>query len=194
MGAPQLAGATDHMKLSAKLVLFAFLLAIGCTCVHAQSLSSGAQTIALQATLSESISINLSDNAVSFNLVPGQASNPGNKTVVATTTWISKPGRNVTTYIYFTAASTALTDGSGNNIPSSAFEVSDNGAALRPLTQTVVFGGAGAGLKLTSTKVTGLTKTGSHIDSMNFNINLSALPQLPAGTYVGTVTLRAEAN
>jgi hypothetical protein len=29
---------------------------------------------------------------------------------------------------------------------------------------------------------------------MNFNINLSALPQLPAGTYVGTVTLRAEAN
>lgn len=182
------------MKLpGAKLVVLTLVL-MGCVLLHAQSLSSGAQTIALQATLSESISINLSDNSVSFNLVPGQASNPGNKNVTATTTWISKPGRNVTTYIYFSTASVALTDGGGNNIPSSAFEVSDNGGALTPLTQTVVSGGAGAGLQLTSTKVTGLNKTGSHTDAMNFNINLSALPLLPAGTYVGTVTLRAEAN
>jgi hypothetical protein len=180
--------------LSTKIVLLACLLAMACLPMRAQSLSSGAQTIALQATLSESISVNLSANVVNFSLVPGQASNPGDRSVTATTTWISKPGRNVTTYIFFSAAPVALTDGSGNNIPSSAFEVSDNGGALRPLTQTTVFGGAGAGLQLTSTKVTGQNKTGSHTDAMNFNINLSALPQLPAGTYAGTVTIRAEAN
>ena len=40
----------------------------------------------------------------------------------------------------------------------------------------------------------GTNKTGSHTDNMLFNINLSSLPNLPAGTYAGTVTLRAEAN
>lgn len=177
-----------------RLVMLACLLAMAHVTMHAQSLSSGAQTISLAATLDESISINLSANSVSFNLSSGSASNPGNQGVTATTSWISKPGRNVTTYIYFTSATTALTDGAGNNIPSSSFEVSDNGGGLLPLTNTVVFGGAGAGRQLTSTKITGQNKTGSHTDSMLFNINLSALPQLPAGTYAGTVTLRAEAN
>jgi hypothetical protein len=175
-------------------MLFACLLMMAHVKTHAQSLSSGAQTISLNATLSESISINLSANSVNFNLTSGSASNPGNQGVTATTTWISKPGRNVTTYIYFTSATTALTDGAGNNIPSSSFEVADNGGAFKALTNTVVFGGTGAGLQLTSTKVTGLNKTGSHVDSMLFNINLSSLPALPAGTYAGTVTLRAEAN
>jgi hypothetical protein len=168
-------------------MLFVCLLAIAHVPLHAQSLSSGAQTISLTATLSESISINLSANSVNFNLTSGSASNPGNTGVTATTTWISKPGRNVTTYIYFNTAAVALTDGGGNNIASSNFEVSDNGGAFAPLTNTVVFGGAGAGL-------TGLNKTGSHVDNMLFNINLSSLPNLPAGTYAGTVTLRAEAN
>jgi hypothetical protein len=177
-----------------RLTLFTCLLALLHVPMHAQSLSSGAQTIALTATLSESISINLSANSVNFNLTSGSASNPGNTGVTATTTWISKPGRNVTTYIYFNTAAVALTDGGGNNIASSNFEVSDNGGAFAPLTNTVVFGGAGAGLQLTSTKVTGLNKTGSHVDNMLFNINLSSLPNLPAGTYAGTVTLRAEAN
>jgi hypothetical protein len=177
-----------------RLALFACLLVLTCVSVDAQSLSSGAQTIALTATLDESISINLTANSVSFTLTPGNASNPGSTGVTATTTWISKPGRNVTTYIFFSNASSALTDGAGDNIASNQFEVSDNGSAFKPLTNTVVFGGAGAGLQLTSTKVTGTNKTGSHTDNMLFNINLGSVPQLAAGTYTGTVTLRAEAN
>lgn len=181
-------------SVTIRLLVLTALLAMAHVTMHAQSLSSGAQTISLAATLNESISINLSANSVSFNLTAGSASNPGSQGVTATTTWISKPGRNVTTYIYFTSAASALTDGAGNNIPSSSFEVSDNGGAFLPLTNTVVFGGAGAGRQLTSQKITGTNKTGSYTDSMLFNINLSTLPQLPAGTYAGTVTLRAEAN
>jgi hypothetical protein len=56
----------------------------------------------------------------------------------------------------------------------------------------VSFGAANAGLQLFTVKVTGQNKTGSHVDNMLFNINLTALPQLPAGSYVGTLNIQAQ--
>jgi hypothetical protein len=175
------------------LVVLVTLAVAGGVHAGAQALSSGAQVISLAATLTESISINVSANAVNFTLTPGSATNNGSTAVVATTTWNSKPGRNITTYIFFNTATAALADGSGNNIPSSAFQVSDNGGAFQALTNTVNFGGAGAGLALSSTKIIGTNKQSSQTDNLLFNIDLSTLPQLPAGSYTGTVTLRAEA-
>jgi len=113
--------------------------------------------------------------------------------VTATTTWTLRPSRgSLDVYAFFSSSTAALTDGAGDNIPSSRFEISDNGGAFTALTNTVPFGGANAGLRLATVRILGNNKQGSRTDTMNFNINLSALPNLPAGTYTGTVTIQVQ--
>lgn len=186
------------MKFQAKLVRIAALLTLSLMALHksahAQVLNSGAQTITLQAVLTDSISVSLSSAAVNFNLSPGNASNPGSTGVTATTSWLLKPSvGSVRVYAFFSSSAAALTDGAGNNIPSADFQLSDNAGPFTALTSTVPFGGANAGLLVSQTKILGNNKSGSHTDVMNFNINLSTLPSLPAGTYTGTLTIQAQA-
>jgi hypothetical protein len=159
----------------------------------AQVLNSGAATIALNANLSESVSLTLSTSAVNFALTAGNASNPGSSAVTATTTWTLKPSRgSLNIYAFFSSSAAALSDGAGDNIPSSSFEISDNGGAFTALTNTTPFGGANAGLQLGSVKILGNNKQGTRTDTMNFNINLAPVPNLPAGTYTGTVTIQVQ--
>lgn len=168
------------------LLLFMASAALG------QALNSGARSIALNATLTDSVTVSLSGNAVDFTLTAASPSNPGSTAITATTTWNSKPGRNLTLYAYFTSAANALTDGAGHAIASADFQISDNGSAFRALTSTVPFGAAGAGLQLSTTKITGLNKRGTTTDRMLFNIDLSTLPQLPAGSYAGVLYIQAQ--
>ena len=161
---------------------------------RAQVLNSGAQTITLQAVLNDSISVSLSSSAVNFNLTQGGVNNPGNVGVTATTSWLLKPSvGNVTVYAFFSNSASALTDGAGNNIPSADFQLSNNAGPFTALTSTVPFGGANAGMLVSQTKILGNNRTGSHTDVMNFNINLTTLPNLPAGLYTGTLTIQAQA-
>jgi hypothetical protein len=180
-----------------RVVVIALAMTLAASTASAQALNSGAQTIALNATLAESLTLSLSANAVNFTLSAGSAANPGSTGVTATTAWTLKPGRTaVGVYAYF-ASTTALTDGAGNNIPSSAFFISDNGGASTALTNTAAFGAANAGLQLgAATAITGANKTGSRTDAMTFNINLTGgtLPQLPAATYTGTLNIQAQAT
>jgi hypothetical protein len=162
----------------------------------AQALNSGAQTIALNANLTESLTLNLSAAAVNFTLSPGSATNAGSTNITATTSWVLKPGRTtVGVYAYFASAAAALTDGV-DNIPSSAFFISDNGGASTALTNTVPFGGANAGYQMANVAITGANKNASRTDVMAFNINLTGgtLPQLPANTYTGTLNIQAQAT
>jgi hypothetical protein len=160
----------------------------------AQVVNSGASPIALQAVLQDSVTLSLSANAVNFNLTAGNANNPGNTAVAATTSWTLRPNvGSVTVYAFFSSSAAALTDGGGNNIPSADFQISVNGGAFTALTNTVPFGGTNAGLQISSTRILGNNKSGSHSDNMNFNINLAPLPNLPAGTYSGVLTLQAQA-
>lgn len=160
----------------------------------AQVRNSVAQPIALQATLTDSVSVNLSANAVNFSLSPGSANNPGSTSITATTTWLLRPNIGfVSTYAFFSSSASALTDGVGDNIPSADFQISNNGGAYQALSNTVPFGGANAGLRLSSTLILGNNKRGSHQDVMNFNINLSSIPNLPPNTYTGTLTIQAQA-
>lgn len=161
---------------------------------NAQVLNSAAQPIALNAVLNDSITVTLSASAVNFTLTSGSAANPGSTSITATTAWTLRPSvGSVKVYAFFSNSASALTDGAGNNIASADFQISDNGGAFTALTNTVPFGGANAGLQLSSTKVIGTNKTGTHNDVMNFNINLVPLPNLPAGTYTGTLTIQAQA-
>jgi hypothetical protein len=160
--------------------------------VQAQVINSGAQTIALSATLTESLSVNLSSNSVSFTLTGGSATNAASGGVTATTTWIAHPGRNLAVLAYFASSTAAMTDGFGNNIPSADISISNNGGGYAPLTNTVALGGASAGLQLFAVKVTGTNKNGSNVSNMLFNLDLSTISQLPAGTYTGTLNIQAQ--
>jgi len=163
----------------------------------AQALNSGAQTIALNADLQESLTLNLSANAVNFTLTAGSAANAGSTNITATTAWTLKPGRTaVGVYAYFVNAAAALTDGAGDNIPSSAFFIADNGGASTALTNTVAFGGANAGFRMANVPITAANRSSNRTDVMAFNINLTGgtLPQLPANTYTGTLNIQAQAT
>ncbi len=160
----------------------------------AQVRNSGASPIALNAVLSQSLSVNLSGNAVNFNLVAGSANNPGSTSITATTSWtLNQLVAVVSVYAFFSNSAAALTDGAGDNIPSADFQISDNGGAFTALTSTAPFGGANAGMTLGQTLILLFNEKGSRTDVMKFNINLSPLPNLPSGDYTGTLTIQAQA-
>ncbi len=161
----------------------------------AQALNSGAQPIALTATLGESLTVALSASAVNFTLTAGSATNAGSTGITATTAWTLKPTRTaVVVDAYFASAAAALTDGVGDNIPSSAFYIADNAGTSTALVNTVAFGGANAGLQLANVTITAANRTGTRTDAMAFNINLTGVPQLPAATYTGTLNIQAQAT
>lgn len=180
------------VRVAAVAVAMAFAVSMA----SAQALNSTAQPITLNATLAESLTVSLSASSVNFNLSAGAASNPGLSGVTATTKWALSTGRSsVGVYAYFASSTAALTDGAGDNIPSSAFTISDNGGASAALTNSVVFGGSNAGLQLANVGLTSANFSGSRTDAMTFNINLSTgtLPSLPAATYTGTLNIQAQA-
>ena len=185
---------TLRTKLGRTLAALVLVLTALAARSQAQVLNSGAQAITLNAVLTDSITVSLSGNAVNFALTAGSASNPGSLGITATTSWTLKPSvGSLNLYAYFSSSASALTDGAGNNIPSADFQISDNAGPFNALTNTVPFGGPNAGLQVSSTKIIGTNKSGSRTDSMNFNINLSTLPALPAGSYTGTLTIQAQA-
>src|SRR5256885_14681091 len=98
-----------------RITAIALGLALATTMASAQALNSGAQTIALNATLAESLTLRLSAKAVNFTLAAGSAANAGSTNITATTTWELKQGQtSVGVYAYFANASAALTDGTNN--------------------------------------------------------------------------------
>lgn len=182
-------GRTNWLFLGAIVVMVA-----ASTLPAGAQFNSGAQPIALTATLAESLTVSLSASAVNFTLTSGSATNAGSTNITATTSWVLKPSETaVGIYAYFASSAAALTDGSGDNIPSADFQISDNGGALQALTNTVPFGGANAGLQLANITITKANDVGSHTDVMAYNINLSSLV-IPAGTYTGTLDIQAQAT
>jgi len=178
-----------------RIALLAMLVAIPASLASAQALNSGAQPIALNATLGESLTVSLSANAVNFTLTAGSATNAGSTNITSTTAWVLKPGRTaVTVDAYFASAAAALTDGAGNNIPSSAFKISDNGGGFAACVNTVAFGGANAGLRLANVAITNANRASNRADLMAFNIDLTGVTQLPAATYTGTLNIQAQAT
>ena len=190
-------------KLSKQIAKVGFVVAVVAmtSSLASAQKDSGSQSITLNAQLAESLSVSLSGNSVNFTLTPGQANNPGSTSITSTTSWVLKPGRTqVNLYAYFGSSTAALAHQDPANttdIPSSAVEITISGATSAVSTNqasAVGFGAAGAGLLLfNQSNITGLTKSGSHSDTMDFNINLSSLPQLPADSYVGTLNIQAQA-
>ena len=135
----------------------------------------------------------LANANINFAFTSGSTTNPGSSALTVTLSW-NCPCTNISLYAYFNSSTSALNDGLGDNIPSAAFSISNNGGAYGALNTTVPFGAANAGRRVA--QITNPPFSGSQAETMNFNINLSTgtLPTLPPGTYTGTLTLQAQAQ
>jgi hypothetical protein len=159
-------------------------------------LNSNPATVVLTATLLESLTVVASPAGVAFDLAPGGEA-IGSTPVTITTTWILGVTRTtVNLHASFSSTTVALTDGSTHNIPSAnVFGQVTTGTApsFTAFTQTTPFGAAGAGLKLLTQGVNVSNLTSSRTDTLNLKIDLTNGPSLPAGVYVGTLNIQAQA-
>lgn len=192
-------------KYMKAIALTSFLLAAGVRPTAAQVVRPGTRQASLlrpgsvvpvqRARIGNSMSMAAAaaNASINFSFASGSATNPGSAPLTVTLSWNCNCS-SVNLYAYFSSSTSALTDGAGDNIPSAAFSLSDNGGAFRALNTTVPFGGPNAGLKVVG--ITNPPTSGSHSDTMNFNINLSTgtLPTLPPGSYTGTLTLQGQAQ
>jgi hypothetical protein len=134
---------------------------------------------------------------VNFNLVSGGVA-VGSPSISITTSCVLSLGAptQFTLYGYFASSSAALSGGSPvTNIPTSAVKgLVATGAptTYMPFTQSGAFGPAGGSLLLWTT-TSNLCLLSSRTDTLSLEIDLTAMPQLPAGTYTGTLYLQAQA-
>ena len=186
------------------VVLLLLTITGACPAARSQALRVQPRRVAVQPNLVCvfcSITISPTPTAVSFSLVKS-GTVVGSAPVVITTTLAGFALiTNVSLYGYFSSASVALTDGAStpNNIPSSAVlgqMTTGSLPSFTAFTGSPALGPAGAGLTLFSTPTIGSTGcptlTACRTDTLNLEIKLSALPQLPAGTYSGMLILQVE--
>lgn len=144
-----------------------------------------------------SISVAVSPSSVNFTLVSnGTAS--GSSAINITTSWSATLCLftcTVNLYGFFNSSSAALSAGTGGDIPSSAVlgEVpTGTPTTYTAFTQSNPLGGAGASLLLFSQSIFLYTGNSSRTDALSLQIDLSGIPQQPAGTYSGTLYIQAQ--
>jgi hypothetical protein len=132
----------------------------------------------------------VTDNAV--NLFPAP--------VAITTKWDLNPGQtnSVTLVGYFTNPAQALA-GSGVQIPSSRMlgrMTTGSPTTFTAFTQNGVagIGVAGGSLKLFAVNISGPTKKITRTDNLDLELDLVGFPDLPVGSYTGTLNIRAVAQ
>ena len=159
----------------------------------AQAVRVGKGAVKLVAAVGGSVTVTAAPAFVSFQLI-AQGVAVSSSGIGVTTTWTGLSrfsGLNV--YGYFSGADAALAGGSPLvNIPSSAVlgQVPTGfPSAYTPFTQSNPVGGASLLLYCELFLNGG---TGSRTDTLNMEIDLKGLPQLPAGTYTGTLYLQAQ--
>lgn len=155
---------------------------------HAQ-LNSNTANVNLNAVLGESLTVVASPGTVNFALAPN---GPvlGSAPVAIQTQWALAAGRtNVSLFVYF-ASATALTDGAGDNIPTSSVAGSVNGGGFSAINAASVF--SANSLQVFSQALTAATMNVTRNDTVNLRIDTTGLG-LPAATYTGVLNVRAQA-
>jgi len=158
---------------------------------HAQ-LNSGASTVALTATLAESLTVTVPTAAVTFALIPSGTVN-GNTPVSITTTW-ALAGTRTSLNLYAWFASTTALNSGANIIPTANVNGSINGGAYSAFTggtAPALFGGVNSKTIFTTAPLTGAFG-GTRNDTLGLQIDTTGLA-LPAATYTGTLNIRAQA-
>ena len=168
---------------------------------RAQAANSTIGTVAINATLTESLTVTVNSGAaVTIPILPNAAVNGTATTTNVTTTWTLKPGRtSVAVWAYFGSATAALvhqTAGNTTDVPSSAVKIRVGGAgAFNALTNVSPFNAAASGLQIgPSIAITGANKNSSRTDTLAYQIDTTVVPQLQADTYIGTLNIEAQAT
>ena len=146
-----------------------------------------------------SLTVTASPSSVNFHLVSrGVAS--GSNAVNITTSWggsLCLLTCTINLYAYFSGANSALSGGGSPAVSIPASEVlgqvpTGSPTSYTAFTQSNPLGGAGASLLLFQQSFFLITGGGSRTDSLNLEINLANQPQLPAGSYSGTLYIQAQ--
>jgi hypothetical protein len=183
--------------MSYKRIPVAIFFILGTSAALCQ-LNSNTASVALKATLGESLTVAATPSTVAIPLVSGGTAT-GTSPVAITTNWVLSASRTAVTLVgYFSSATAALTDGAAtpDNIPASEVlgqVTTGTPTSFTAFTQTAPLGAAGAGLTLFTQALTGANRTANRTDNLNLEINLAAQPQLPAGSYTGTLNIQAQA-
>jgi hypothetical protein len=148
-----------------------------------------------------SLSIDVSPSTVNFTLVP-QATASGSSAISLTTGWNLLSGTAITlnTFGYFSSTTAALINTADSTYaipPSSVLGIvggaGSNVVSYTAFAQGTPFSGA-SGLNLaTQTFSTAIATSGNVIDTLSLQIDLGSQPQLPAGSYTGTLNIIAQA-
>ena len=183
--------------LSCKLIPVLALVTLAIPAALCQ-LDSNTASVALKATLGESLTVAATPSTVAIPLVSGGTAT-GTSPVAITTNWVLSASRTAVTLVgYFSSATAALTDGAAtpDNIPASEVlgqVTTGTPTSFTAFTQTAPLGAAGAGLTLFTQALTETNRTANRTDNLNLEINLAAQPHLPAGSYTGTLNIQAQA-
>ena len=181
------------MRFSKKtwIALSAFVLAFMLVPASRAQVNSNVANVLLNAPLAESVTIAAGPGTVNFVLVPNGPA-PGSVPVVITTSWaLAKTRTSVKLFAYFASAA-ALNDGAGDNIPNTSVKATVNGGALTVFNTATPYGG-NFGLTVFNQAITAVNANSSHgPDSLALTIDTTGLG-IPAGTYVGTLVLEAQA-
>ncbi len=180
------------------LPLVGFLVAVAMTSLRASAqINSNFSNVSINAAVQQSISVSVGLASVNFTLLAGGVAN-GDNPVPVTASWNLNPGSvgSVTLYAYFDIPAQALSDGT-NAIPAAnVLGRYTTGAPtiFTPITQTSPVGPAGASLLLFTETITGANKVKTRgPENLELEIDLTTLPNQPAGTYTGTLRLQARA-
>jgi hypothetical protein len=175
----------------ARLVLGALALVLTMSQVSHAQLNSNNATVNLNAVLAESLTVAAGPATVNFTLAANGPAN-GSAPVSITTTWaLGKTRTSVKLYAYFTSAN-ALTDGAGDNIPTSKVTGSVNAGAAAPFTSATPFGANGMTVFSSTIGAAGTFNSTHGPDTIALTIDTTGLA-LPAATYTGVLNIQAQA-
>ena len=182
-----------HIKMRKIGFMLCLLLYFRTAEAAAQAVRVGQGVAKPAAVLGGSVTVTATPASVSFHLISkGVATSSAGVGVTTTWTGLSRLCK-LNLYGYFSSAGAALTNGSpATNIPTSAVlgQVPTGfPKAYTPFTQSNPIGGASL---LLYCELFMMGANGSRADTLNLEINLEDLPQLPAGTYTGTLYLQAQ--
>ena len=147
----------------------------------AAQINSSASSVALTATMAESLTISATPNSISFALVPSGVA-VGSAAVAVTTSWVLSASRGTVVLDgYFASASAALSYAGSPavNIPSSAVlgqVTTGSPTSYTAFTQSAQLGPSGAGLTLWSTAVTSSNRESNRSDNLSLEINTHLAP------------------
>jgi hypothetical protein len=183
-------GESDTMKRSALLLAFTSLVAAGTAQAQVGTLSTIA-SVTLNATQASTLVVTANTPASSITSIAANTTTDFAPAVNVTTAWNLTGGANVQLVGYFGIPSQALASGT-NYIPSSRVEGRIGGDPFTPFTGPAVGGIAGVagGSLVLFTQALGAL-AGTRTDDVNLRLNFTGQSAPAAGSYTGTLNLRA---